>query len=111
MQRTGPAETGGEAAVSRANPDLLARLARAVGGEVVTSEAPGAMDRLLRRLEVGAGGEDEESTRIVARELWPLFVVLALVALSVEMALANRRGTGRRETRETRERRERRERR
>lgn len=108
MQRTGPAETGGEVAVSRANPDLLARLARAGGGEVVTSEAPGATDRLLRRVEVGTGGEDEESTRVVARELWSLFVVLALVALSVEMALANRIGTDRRETRETRERRERR---
>ncbi len=94
MQRAGPAETGGGETVSRANPDLLARLARAGGGEVVTSEAPGAMDRLRRQMGVETGGKDEESTRVAARELWPLFVFLALVALSVEMALADRGGTG-----------------
>ena len=94
MQRTGPAETGGEEAVSRADPELLARVARAGGGEMVTSHAPGAMDRLRRGLEMETGGTDEESTRVVARELWPLVVLLALVALSMESALADRGGTG-----------------
>jgi len=61
---------------------------------MVTSHAPGAMDRLRRGLEMETGGTDEESTRVVARELWPLVVLLALVALTMESALADRGGTG-----------------
>jgi len=92
MSGVARAETEAEAPFSRARPEALGALASEGGGISIPVGGTGEVASYLKGLERWAGPMGGVRAEEVAVEVWPYFVLLALLLLSVEAWMDVRTG-------------------